>query len=740
MRYFSILGGVLGAALFLSVPAHAQVQRVLGLDVSAWQTDMTEVEWATLKRPTNQQVGGVSGDGRDFVFIRASRGGTTGVHPSGGPGGGGAPSTLSQRYDDPYFIQNITRATKAGLFAGSYHFGRMDVIASTPNANGIPNNGTDEANHFLEMAGPWMRPGYLPPVFDLEAGIAERTGAELAQFAIDFSNRILAVKGIRPAVYIGGNYTNEIANESNDALENELAAAYPTLWNARWPNQTDPNSIDVQNTHPKDTYANFYGPWDNGGVTHPWSFWQYASTMRLNGNNLMGSNTDVNVAQGGIEFVKDKLVPALWITDNSGEWTDLGKWNSGVAETQPVQGPGQPARIGGSWTTGTTLSPAARPEPRLPGEDDAPRGVDGQNDTVILDRPNANITVTLSSGAHNIRKLYAREALDIAGGTLNINYIPSSDSTPIAAQFSAAVSLSGSGTLSVHTLQVDATRTFTVGGGNLSFNKINLMPHVSTPAKILMNGDMNVTPLANATATIANGAGGGTSGRVDLGGANREFNVGDGSSDVDLSISVPIINGGLTKAGAGTLAMSGANTYTGDTAVEAGRLRLSSPVLANAADMYLTTGSLLDLTFPSGTPDMIDSLFIDGVSKEAGLWGAVGSGAPFTSPLITGTGRLQVTTFIAPPAPIPGDFNGDDTVDAADLAFWQTGYGMESGAGVGDGDADGDFDVDAADLMVWQQNLGMSQAVAAAAAVPEPHAGVLMLLAAGALLRRRAVR
>src|SRR5690606_24916687 len=105
-----------------------------------------------------------------------------------------------------------------------------------------------------------------------------------------------------------------------------------------------------------------------------------------------------------------------------------------------------------------------------------------------------NITVTLSSGSHNIRKLYAQETLNITGGTLDVNYVPSADSTPISAQFSAAVSL-GAANLSVHTLQVDSTRTFTIDGGNLTANKINLMPHASTPAKILLNGDLSFTPL-----------------------------------------------------------------------------------------------------------------------------------------------------------------------------------------------------------------------------------------------------
>src|SRR5688572_19465035 len=144
---------VFAVAAWLGWTCPAEAQRALGIDVSAWQDDLTTAEWATFKRPTNQSVNGVFGDGRDFVFIRSSRGGTTGYYDQGDAGNDDPPgqNTLSQRYDDPYFIQNITRATAAGMLAGPYHFGRMDIIETTLNSNGIPNNGTDEANHFLEM-------------------------------------------------------------------------------------------------------------------------------------------------------------------------------------------------------------------------------------------------------------------------------------------------------------------------------------------------------------------------------------------------------------------------------------------------------------------------------------------------------------------------------------------------------------------------------------------------------------
>ena len=54
------------------------------------------------------------------------------------------------------------------------------------------------------------------------------------------------------------------------------------------------------------------------------------------------------------------------------------------------------------------------------------------------------------------------------------------------------------------------------------------------------------------------------------------MNVGNGAAAIDLSINVPITNGGLTKLGAGTLALNGANTYTGDTRIQAGQLDSAS--------------------------------------------------------------------------------------------------------------------------------------------------------------------
>ena len=666
-------------------PAVAQQLRALGIDVSAYQGNISAANWATLKRATNQQVGGISGDGRNFVLIRSSRGGTTGEdHRQGGySSGNNTFYDLSQRYDDPDYVQNINLATSAGLLAGSYHFTRPDIIATTLNSDGstagVANTGTDEANHMIQMAGPWMRPGYLPPVLDLEAGDGIRTDDQMAQFCIDFSDRIFAVMGIRPAIYINGNYAANILQTASGSLPSQVVSAYPTLWSARWPNQTDPNSILVQTAQPKDSYTPIYGPWDDPpNPTNPWKFWQYASTAHVNAIGGGTASCDVDVAQGGIEFIKDVLIPALWVTNSDGLWTTLTNWNSGQTPVAPVPGSGQLTPVG------TQTLPA----PRLP----------GTNDTVILDRTNVAITVTLDSGAQNIRKLYMRETLNITAGSLTINYVPSWDSTTNGAQFSGPVTLSGSASLSVHTLQVDATRTFTLSGGTLTFNTINLMPDSATPAKIAMAGGVSFNSLINTTATITNGSGSGSSGWIDLSGGTRAFNVTNG---VDLFVGVPIADGALAKTGLGTMHLSAANTYSGGTTISAGTLEgvvassIPGNVTNSAGTLKLDNASALasattltlasapgagavNLNF-SGT-QTISALYFGTTRKAAGTWAA--SGATHNNAVLAGSGILNVTSGPASSTAVTRTSGSSPSAYGSSLTFTATVTGNSPGGTV----------------------------------------------------------
>jgi autotransporter-associated beta strand protein len=550
-------------------PATAQ-QRVLGTDISYWNSAISQANWDTAYSTGN----------RKFAQLRATRGGTTGLDQVSGTPGGGSVTNLSRRYDDPRFVQNLIRATASGLHVGPYHFGRPEIIAATPNSDGsiagVDNNGTDEANHFIQMAGAWMRPGYVMPMYDMEAGQG-RGGDTLAQFAIDFSARIYAVMQIRPCIYINGSYSSTLQGATQarrDALAKPatytpsvVGPAYPMLWDAYYT-----TALDLQTANPHDGYSGFYGPWDDYGATHPWTFWQHLSTVAIAG--FPDTTCDSDVSHGDIEYIRNYLVPAVWWNDSSGDWSTLTNWNSGQTPVAPVT----PADQAPPYATG------GLPTARLPGA--AGSGpTSGQYDTVILERPNTNITVTLSSGTHNIRKLYMRETLNITGGSLTINYDPTyraDNSTavlhggPISAQFSGPVALSNSASLSVHTLQVDTNRVFTLAGGTLTVNTIKLMPHTSVPAKILVSGDVSINPLANATATITNGTGTGSPGFMDLGGGTRSFIVGNGTNDIDLSLSVTVAAGALTKTGPGTMRLTGANTYAGGTTVSSGRLLVNN--------------------------------------------------------------------------------------------------------------------------------------------------------------------
>lgn len=190
----------------------------------------------------------------------------------------------------------------------------------------------------------------------------------------------------------------------------------------------------------------------------------------------------------------------------------------------------------------------------------------------------------------------------------------------------------------------------------------------------------------------------------------------------------------LTKSGTGTVTLHGNNTYKGDTKVEAGTLSISETYLEDTADVYLTAGATFDLNFNGS--DTIDSLFIDGVSRAVGTWGAIGSGANHESSLLTGQGMLLVSTF----AGLPGDFNNDGMVNLADYTVWRDNVG--AAAGTLPNDSDGGV-IGAAQYTTWKQSFGNSQngnSQASGAAVPEPGAAytILPLLLASVWWSRRA--
>ena len=159
--------------------------------------------------------------------------------------------------------------------------------------------------------------------------------------------------------------------------------------------------------------------------------------------------------------------------------------------------------------------------------------------------------------------------------------------------------------------------------------------------------------------------------------ANHTFSgsLGGGAAGSVSASAMPGSTGGnnfaLTKGGAGTLTLSGSNSYSGNTTVNQGILALGSPNTNNqsSAVIIAATGATLNLAF-SGT-DTVNELFIGATRMPAGVYEAVGNPGTGTEiAQITGTGTLTVSTGPAvgydawkmsngTTQPIDGDHDGD---------------------------------------------------------------------------------
>ncbi len=183
-----------------------------------------------------------------------------------------------------------------------------------------------------------------------------------------------------------------------------------------------------------------------------------------------------------------------------------------------------------------------------------------------------------------------------------------------------------------------------------------------------------ITVQAGATFTIRGGsAGEWTTDSLGSLVANAVFHAGarlgiDVSAGNSLAHTAAISgNQSLLKLGGGTLTLTEANTYTGDTVVAAGTLSLDAAGLANTADVNLTTTAALNLNFLGS--DTIDELRFNGVPQMQGTWGSLTSSAQQKTAFITGTGILNVTGGSLPPFAAWAVANGLDNSPGKESAF-----------------------------------------------------------------------
>jgi hypothetical protein len=101
------------------------------------------------------------------------------------------------------------------------------------------------------------------------------------------------------------------------------------------------------------------------------------------------------------------------------------------------------------------------------------------------------------------------------------------------------------------------------------------------------------------------------------------------------------------------------------------------------------------------------------------------------------TTRIKVNLVVPEPQILPGDYNGDDKVDAADYVAWRNTVGQNVNPGTG-ADGNGDGTISIVDHDVWRAKFGDSRPAGGSSnpAVPEPTSAVLFLIGASFLMGR----
>ena len=175
------------------------------------------------------------------------------------------------------------------------------------------------------------------------------------------------------------------------------------------------------------------------------------------------------------------------------------------------------------------------------------------------------------------------------------------------------------------------------------------------------------------------------SGNASLG-ATRTLTVETGSTvttkAVEFSGEISGTGCGITKAGAGTLRLSGTNTYTGDTTVNAGVLAVSGASITNTGTLVINGGTV-DLI----NTETVNKLFLGAVEQPSGNYSAtsVPVGATITITSFSGTGTLTVgapagstySLWAATNAPTTGtnpnaDEDGDGVSNAVEFVLGGT--------------------------------------------------------------------
>ncbi|MFM2141912.1 MAG: hypothetical protein RLZZ476_456 [Verrucomicrobiota bacterium] len=316
----------------------------------------------------------------------------------------------------------------------------------------------------------------------------------------------------------------------------------------------------------------------------------------------------------------------------------------------------------------------------------------------------------------------------------------------------------GSGTLRLQNSTNTFTGGLTVNGGLVSYSledRIGTAPATPTPASIILNGGglrLTINNMTiNANRGIALGADGGTGTGTLSVEANRTLTYNGIIADNGTG------SGALEKVDAGTVVLGGANTYTGGTTLTAGSLLVTNTTGSATGTGAVTTAAGTTL---GGTgiiaPTTSGSVILGGSVTP----GVTGSASTLTFTPADGNATFQNTSSIT--FELFGNGNNDKLVFAATGAGLLDVSSMAAGS-IGVTFAGGytpslghSFDLLdwsgvsglSTSLLnlstagfdpswVWDTSLLTTNGTLSIALVPEPSRGLMLMMAAGAVLQRR---
>jgi len=205
-----------------------------------------------------------------------------------------------------------------------------------------------------------------------------------------------------------------------------------------------------------------------------------------------------------------------------------------------------------------------------------------------------------------------------------------------------ATTVGGTGVLDLHQGNGSSVvNTFNLNGGTITVPSITAANSSGTRTFNFNGGTLKAA--AASTTFMALGTG------------SAAANVRNGGAIIDdggfaIAISQPLLHssiagdnatdGGLTKLGVGTLTLSGANTYDGNTTVKAGTLEFALASVPTNATVSVSNSASLKLDFT--TTNRVGGLILGGVAMSPGIYN---SGNQPT--YITGSGSLVVPSAIA---------------------------------------------------------------------------------------------